>query len=201
LANRADNFNRADTSGNNIGTPSDGGSAWINTLSGSWDIGSNQAKETSGTGQVICVLEASTALATVQATATNLGSNAGLVLCVSDDNNYIVGVFAPGFSMAVYKRVAGSFTQLGSTYGGSISNGDVFALERDASDNIAFKQNGVSRVTATDSFNNTATKHGLRANSDTSVRFDDFSITDNSGGGGGGTVIPVFMNQYRQRWS
>lgn len=36
---------------------------------------------------------------------------------------------------------------------------------------------------------------------DTSTRFDNFQADNVGGGGGGGAVIPIFLRQYRQRWS
>jgi len=201
VTSRSDNFNRADTT-NAIGTPSDGGSAW-SVQSGTWGIASNRGYTSAASTQGTCVLEASSAVVTVQATLATVGGNPGLVVRASDDNNYIVGVYATGLGpgMAVYKRVASNFIQLGSTYVGTVSANDVMVLDVDASNNIAWKQNGTSRVTAADSHNSTATKHGIRAHEDTTSRFEDFSITDNGGGGGGTSAAVFYFHRTQQGMS
>jgi hypothetical protein len=171
---RSDNFNRADTT-SAIGTPSDAGSAWVQQ-SGTWGISSNQAYESASTVQASCVLEANAANVSVQATIATLSAAVGIVARAADDNNYLVATIVPTQAI-LYKRVAGSFIQLGATFVGAFSNGDVIKLVVDSGNNITVYQNGVSIITATDSAGSTNTKHGLRANADLTSRFDNFSIT------------------------
>lgn len=191
MSNRADNFNRSDTT-NNIGTPSDGGSAW-SQLSGAWGISSNQGYESGAGVQRVCALDASSAVVTVQVTMASKGSDAGINWRAADSTNYILGAYTPVSSaMRIYKDVAGSFTQLGVATGLTLADGDVIKGTVDASNAHTFYLNGVAKVgPVTDSAGSTNTKHGIRANADSAARFDDFSITDD--GGGGGTIARRLM--------
>jgi hypothetical protein len=191
VANRTDNFNRADSSAA-LGTPSDGGSAWVSQFSGGgvgWGISGNKGYDqydAGGTG--IATLDSSSADTTVQATLSAVGNEIGLVARFSDTSNYLFIRARSSDGYTLFKRVAGSATSLGN-YAGTPANGDVLALVMSGS-SLTVQVNGVSRITATDSFNNTATLHGLWAFNayTTSARWDDFSITDP--GGGGATVHP-----------
>jgi|SRR5215831_13857002 len=184
MSNRSDNFNRADTT-NNINGPSDAGSSW-SQLSGTWGISSNQAYKSSTGSQEICVLEANAAVVTLQVTLSFLTGGAtdlGAVVRVSDNSNYILAVYNHATStVAFYTNIAGSFTQLNSASPVAYAQGDVMVVDADAGDNLTMKKNGATVLTATSSFNNTATKHGLRMNGDpaASIGWDDFSITDNT---------------------
>lgn len=190
MTNRTDNFNRAAAS---IGTPSDGGSAW-SALSGTWNIGSgstaNMGTMASGTSQAACVLESSVANVDVQVTFGDIGSSddAGIVFRVTDDNNYYVMVAkgSGGDGVSCYKRVAGSFTQVGSTAAGvTFANTNVFKVTANGTSIKAYK-NGVEVFSATDSTYTTQTKHGLRSHG-FATGFDDFSITEVVTAGSGHT--------------
>lgn len=159
-----DSFNRADsavTLGN-----TDTGQPWT-YQSGTWGISSNTAYVTS-TGQHTAVVNAGVSDCTVQATMSSIGTSPGLCWRATDDNNYFL--FA---GPTCYKRVAGGFTSLGST--GGFSNGDVLSVVVSGTSHI-IKKNGTTVLSFTESFNQTATKHGLRAQANDS-RFDNFSVT------------------------
>lgn len=181
MANRSDNFNRADST-TALGTPSDGGSDWV-AASGTWGITSNKSyKVGSGSTFEAAYLEASTSSADVQATNTGLGST-GLCCRLSNNSNFIFGQVISGTAY-IWKRVAGTFTQIGSTYTGTIVAGDVWKLTCDASNNLKLYQNGVQRVSGTDAAGSTNTKHGFcDFSGGSSVNWDNFSITDTAGGG------------------
>lgn len=180
MTSRSDNFTRADSS-SSIGTPSDAGSAWVVTAGSTWGITTNRGYKVSAAGSFdVAYLEASTTSADAQATFVTLG-NSGLVVRFKNDNNFIMGQITAG-NAYIWKRVAGTFTQIGSTYTGSTPNGDTWKLSVNGSNNLVLSQNGTSRVTGTDAFNSTQTKHGLMQYDATGV-FDDFSITDTAGGG------------------
>jgi len=181
MSNRSDNFNRSDGS---IGTPSDGGSAW-SVLSGTWDILSNQARESGGGSQTVTVLESSETDGDVQVTLATVGSDSGIIGRADDDNNYFL-VNSGGF---LYTRSGGGFTLLASG-GGAWSNGDVVKIHFAGGSAIEFFLNGSSVISTTNSDHSTATKHGIRAHNSTNARFDDFSFTG-AGGGGGGLVGPL----------
>lgn len=178
---RSDNFNRADTT-SGLGTPSDGGSAWV-ALSGVWGISSNQAYESAGGPHSVAVLDSGTADVTVQMTLTAVGgNNAGVVARASDDNNYLLLAIYGGNTLEIYRRDAGSFVSLLAPVTSAYAAGDVFKLTVNGTSVTAY-QNGVSKGTVTSAFNQTATKHGLRSHQSIAHRFDDFSVTDLGGGG------------------
>lgn len=177
MTDRVDNFNRAD-SASSLGTPSDGGSAWVPN-SGAWGISGNAGYNPGSTAQGTAILEASISDADVQVTLSTIGatSDSGICCRSSDDsNNIVTAANVVSTFYKAFKRVAGSFTQLGSTYTATPVSGDVVRCNANGS-NLTIYVNAVSRITATDSFNSTATKHGLRANADILTRFDTFSIT------------------------
>lgn len=181
MSNRSDNFNRADGS-SGLGTPSDGGSAWVPLSSGAgtptWGISANQASMVSTTGvHDLDYLESSVGDCDVQITLATVVDDCGLSARLSDGSNFLM-VRAKGTvtSFDLFKCVGGSFTSLG-TFSATPANGDIIKISMSGSSLTVFI-NGVSRITATDAFNSTATKHGLWGFSlPTTVRFDDFSAT------------------------
>ncbi len=169
---RSDNFNRGDTT-NAIGTPSDGGSAW-SQLSGTWGISSNQGYNSSGGSQEICVLESSQSNVSVEAVCSPNAGSMGLVIRCTDNTNYFV-LIVTGSGIELWMNDDG-FTQL-DAFVGTVNNGDTIRVDATSGNVITGYQNDVQRVTATNSFNSTATLHGMRCHSTTAPRFDDFSIT------------------------
>lgn len=178
MTNRTDNFTRADVTGG-MGTPSDGGSQWA-APTGNFGIISNTAYKFQGAAHQTSTLESSVTAVDVQATITAVGStNGGIVARASDDSNFILHYWN-GTSNILYKQVATVYTQLGSTFTGTLAANDVLKLSCDSSDLLTCYQNGVSRISATDSALNTVTKHGLESFGEgtaNSLRWDDFSIT------------------------
>lgn len=172
MANRSDDFNRADSS-SSLGTPSDGGSAW-SALSGTWGISSNQGYcPTLSSGSAYAVLECGSPGAEVQVTVATR-SGIGLVVRCSDINNlYVLVVATSGYNF--YRRQAGSFTEIGNS--GTSADGDVVKI-RCEGDTLTVYRNGSAIITpSAQSFNNTATKHGLYCQN-TAARVDDWSSTD-----------------------
>ncbi len=181
MSNRADNFNRAN--GTPLGTPSDGGSDWVADISGggiTFGINSNQAYDDfDAGGNIVSSLEASSAKVEVQVTLSTFGDQMGLSARVTDGSNYL---YVRGFSGEGYvlrKTEAGSSSTIGTPYATTPADGDIIKLVCDGN-NIEVFINGVSRITATEAFNNTATRHGLWAFNAyvTSARWDNFTITD-----------------------
>jgi hypothetical protein len=128
----------------------------------------------SGDGNCAAVLEAGIADAniSVQLNDVNGGNTQGIVFRATDASNFF---FARGFNtnIQVFKKQAGALVQLGS-YAGGISEGDVLAVEL-VGPGIVVKQNGIVRLTLTDSFNQSATRHGLFTDS-TSPSFKHFAV-------------------------
>ena len=191
MTDRTDNFNRADSS--TLGTPSDAGSDWVaQTASNAWGIVSNTARENGGANQSTAVLESSVADVQVQSTLTVISGDSGLVARSVNDSNYILLAIrnAGTNRMQIFKRVAGSFTSL-ATYTTAVSAGVPFRLDTDSADLLAGYENGTLRLSATDTAGSTNTQHGMRngALTDTTGRWDDFSITEIGGAGGGATLL------------
>jgi hypothetical protein len=179
MANRSDDFDRADN-GSSMGTPSDGLSAWqvLTGFGSTWGITSNQAYNVGG-GNSRTALESSESDVEVQVTIPTRGdvgggSVNGILFRATDDDNNLEFSMNFGNSMFIQKREAGSNSTLTSV-SRAYADGDTFKVVT-SGDDIECFHNGVSVLTATTSFNNTATKHGLRAQGG-ATRFDDFSIT------------------------
>src|SRR5207249_737276 len=86
---RSDNFNRANGV---LGTPSDGGSAWVDPTS-NFNVVSNQAGASGSGNQAPAVLEASASDVVIKATSSNLSRFFGLSARYSDSSNYIYAAF------------------------------------------------------------------------------------------------------------
>jgi hypothetical protein len=173
---RYDNFTRANSS-SSLGSPSDGGSAWT-ALTGTWGISSNQAINITGGTNNIAVL--SSTFSDVSATFTlptyTFGvTQVGVVVRASDANNFIFLEAAQGIFLKKY--VAGSLNQIIAT--GSPASGDRYQIVCIGS-TITCYQNGVLLFIVTDSFNQTATNHGLYANTDNTTPLTDFAALDAS---------------------
>ncbi len=181
MSNRADNFNRTNQSP--LGTPSDGGSAWVAQSGGGaqFKIVGNQAAEDFDSGETKDTLECGSADGDIQVTIVTFGDQIGLVGRLSDVDNFLWLRAYSGAGYDLFKKVANSNTNLGS-YSTTPADGDVVLLSM-SGNSLIVKINGVTRITATDSFNNTATKHGLFASGAYlagTARLDNFSFTDTS---------------------
>lgn len=161
-----DDFTGTDGTTLNGRTTTTGSKTWAVTTGG-LEINSNKCYcPTGGTA----VLDSGVADVTVQVTLGNISTNLILLRCNSTASQqvmaYIEGTRARLFDEA--------FTQIGSTYTGTFSFGDV--IEFDASGtSLTLKQNGVTRITATSSTHQTNTYVGLRGSG--SETFDDFSAS------------------------
>lgn len=183
MADRADDFNRSDNA-SSLGTPSDAGSAWV-AYSGTWGIETNRGyKAASALTNEAAALECSASAGAVEATVAVLG-NCGLIGRVSNDSNYILAQVLSGSQVALWKKVSGTFTQLGTTLNTTVPAGARVKLEITAANAITMYVDGVSRRTATDAALSANTKWGLYSR-DGSPRFDDFAFTDAAGG-----AVPV----------
>lgn len=178
---RSDTFNRADN-GTTMGTPSDGGSAWYE-VPPDWGIVSNQAYTFLAAGNAIAILEASESNVQVQVTLSGTQGGAGIVFRAFGENDFMVATIS-SVGGSIYKVVGGTYTSLGSNTWTAVA-GDVWKVTVDSSNNITLYQNGVSRISLNDATHATNTKHGLRSDNTTSLRFDDFSICPFAGCAGG----------------
>src|SRR4051812_21781255 len=102
--NRMDDFTRAD-SPTSLGTPSDGGSAWV-AQSGTWGISSNTAIYTQDAVLGAATLATLESDGAVSATIATAAAVYGIVARLSDPNNYLF-----------FNQFAGSL-QIGKNVGG-----------------------------------------------------------------------------------
>jgi chitodextrinase len=169
----SDSFNRVDSS-TSLGV-SDTGQTWT-ALTGTWGISSNQAYLAAGTGG-IAVIDSGKSDATIQVkNAVITATNMRFVFRLTDSNNYYIVQTDTGNVYKLYKNVAGTFTSLGTSTGITPANGDVLKVVTNGS-SITVYVNGSQIITATDTFNQTATKHGIAHNALNPIsRWDDFSV-------------------------
>jgi hypothetical protein len=166
-----DTFTRSDSSVT-MGT-AETGQVWAPN-SGVWGITRHLAYSLTGvqsttvvdTGYADCVIEVT----------LFISGDAGPCFRSTDDNNNWVW---SDFDSKLYKRVAGAYTLVGTGIGGGMDGG-VIRVVLDGS-TITVYRNGVLLVTASDSFNASATSHGLRDQSGGVARFDNFSVDPPTG--------------------
>jgi hypothetical protein len=182
MTTRTDNFNRTDST-TTIDSPSDSGGNY--SIGGGaltkWGISSNQGyiATDGGNGTTAAVLDASSAVVTVQVTIAAIGTQRLGPIARWQDQNSFWAIAAWTASFRLYRFASGSPTQMGETFD-TVANGDVLKLDVDSSNNWTAYLNGTSKITVSaDSTYSTATKHGLYGGN-TGHRFDDLTITDNS---------------------
>jgi hypothetical protein len=168
----ADTFNRADSS-STLGSTTTGSYAW-SAVVGTWGISSNAAYDVTATSaNHIATIDDTHANGTVAAQLFGSSPvNSGILFRLTDASNFWVWL-ANG---TLYKCVAGSFTSVGSLPLRTPASGDTYSAILNGS-SITLKVNGAVYGSATDSFNQSATQHGL-LNKGTGNTFDNFSHTD-----------------------
>ena len=176
----SDDFNRAN------GSP---GANWV-AVSGTWSIISNQLSSGSAGGTI--VLRAATAMATndnyAQVTIATTSAVSHGVWCRG--NSTLTQGYLwrnDGTSWNLFWVVGGSFTSIGS-FAGAAANGDVAKVQAVGSTIKGFV-NGVQRVSVTDTAVATGTSVGIRAESVSALRFDDFSAADVTSGTTGDAAL------------
>lgn len=164
----SDSFNRANSA--SLGN-ADSGQTWTQ-LQGTHEIVSNRARHTSAVDSDAAVIDCGATHVIV--TAKVYGTQAGLIARCSDINNFYL-VFSNNATTAMFKRVAGTYTQLGANVSAP-ADGDTFGISC-ILDQIVMLKNGVAAVTVTDSALTAGTKVGIRSGSPTGIEYDDFLAT------------------------
>lgn len=160
-----DTFNRADNA-SSMGN-ADTGQMWVPN-SGTWGISANRAYETGVAGvQATTVVDSGMSDCYVEVTLTTF-DDTGLCFRSTDDNNYFLTN-----GSTLFRKQGGVYGGIGGI--GGILSGDVLKVELNGS-SIKVYVNGSLALSVTDTFNQTATKHGLRKNGTDVARFDDFSV-------------------------
>lgn len=162
----------------NIGVGSD---AW-SVLIGTMETMSGRLLCTGSIGafaEWTCVIESGQGDVTVSAKLqiNTSGTDSCLVLRATDVNNYwLIQIIDTG-AVNIYKKVAGTFSSLLATASLTITDGVDYTVSAQFSGNVLTATvNGSHLITYTDSFNNTATKHGFRFGN-TANQADNFLVT------------------------
>ena len=167
----SDTFNRADNA-SSLGT-SDSGHVW-SALLGTWGISSNKAYKPSGAGQSFAVVDSGLSDCTIDVTVSGtLTAGGGITFRATDASNLWFVEMDVGQTL-LYKVEAGGYNAP-VTGMATFSVGDVMSVVLSGT-SISIEKNGTQIGSHTSSFNQTATKHGLRAYGN-AVTFDDFSVT------------------------
>lgn len=174
----SDTFNRADNA-SSLGT-ADTGQVW-SALQGTWGISTKQAYRTSTVDSDQAILASGLVNAKTTATLGVVGANGEFgvtVRCDGANNHYLAIVInSGGTALALYKRVAGTYTQLGSN--AAVANwttGDTISVEAVGTTIRGFR-NGVSVISQTDSSLASGTGAGIRAGGTaTTARWDNFLV-------------------------
>jgi hypothetical protein len=170
----SDDFSRADSTSL--------GAGWVE-VSGDWSIISNRLSSGNAGGTVI--LRAAGAMATSDHSVTvTIAATAAVShgIWARGNSNISQGYLwrNDGTGWTMFSVVGGSFTSIGSFAGAAVA-GDVAKLEAVGSA-IKGYVNGTLRVSVTDTAVTTGTSVGLRAESTSSLRFDDFVAADVTAG-------------------
>jgi hypothetical protein len=193
MANRSDNFNRANGA---IGSPSDGGSAW-SVLVGSASVSSNSCN-VGGNAFDAAVLEASTSevdVTMVQAVTPSVafGRLVGMCCRMSDASNgwYLElrsGGTATTVTPTLHRRQSGTNNLEVSCTSVTVGAGDSFRINCSGDTiRVYHTPSGGSesllgtKTSAT--FNQTETKHGIASVFKSQGLGDDFAIVDLAAGG------------------
>ncbi|MFC9268940.1 hypothetical protein ACFTXJ_14355 [Streptomyces zhihengii] len=176
----SDDFNRPDSS--------DLGAGWVE-VSGEWSIAANRLSPGAAGGTII--LRAAGAMASsdhyAQVTIAATTSASQGVWCRGNANISTGYLWRnSGSSWDLFAVVGGSFLMIG-TYAVAAAPGDVARVQAVGSTIRAYV-NGVQRVSVTDTQVPTGTSVGLRAESASALRFDDFLAADITAGATLGTA-------------
>lgn len=171
-----DDFDRPDAGalGNAVS-----GQAWV-ALAGAPGVISGLARFTGAGGGVSgergAHIDAGVADCEVSAIITVTVAGSRIRVRSSDLDNCILVEAETPAPVDIYRLQAGAFTNIGS-WAGAISNGDL-VMVRLMGSSIKLFVNGVERISATETFNQTVTKHGigLWSGSPLTGRFDDFAV-------------------------
>lgn len=166
----SDNFARADSASLGVATS---GQTWQQTAP-SHEIVSGKARRSTAGGQA--VIDSLLADGQITCDIDFIGPNPSLVVRLTDNSNYITAHLYAGHAH-IGKMVAGVFTDLADGGVASCPTSGVHSVQVTfAGSALAVLIDGVTKVTASESFNASATKHGLGNEIDT---LDETSTFDN----------------------
>lgn len=176
MATFTDDFNRANTS--------DLGANWVE-VSGDWSIDTNRLSPGASGGTIIlraaAAMDSSDHYAQVTIAATTAASHG--VWCRANPTGGLTSGYLwrnDGSSWDLFSVIGGSFSVIGS-YAAAAAPSDVARVQAVGS-TIKASVNGIERVSVTDTGVATGTSVGLRSESTSLIRFDDFTAADVTAG-------------------
>jgi hypothetical protein len=171
-----DSFNRPDNA-SSLGV-ADTGQTWVAEL-GTWGIGNNTAQPFASTGSgAIATINSTVSDCSVGAIMTRSVSNvnAALLLRESDTSNFIQVEISP-VAVTLRRNQSGVYTVIGNFSTTINLNQPYLVRVTMLADAINVFLDGVSIITANETFNQTATKHGFRiGNLTLGATYDDFRV-------------------------
>lgn len=173
----ADTFDRTNST-TNLGSTDGAGSedpfAWVQQ-DGTWGIISNRAYTSAAISNGVATVDLADADVDISLTlATLTGAGNGIAFRFSNTADFWFLRNLSG-STQLWKRAAGSSTQIGSNVTGGAA-GDVMRVVCNGS-SIECYRNGSLIMSTTDAHNASATLHGLYSNNNTTGRLDSFSAS------------------------
>lgn len=169
----SDTFDRPDST-TSLGT-ADTGQVWA-ALDGTWGIETNRAYTPGGGLDRQAVVESGASDVTVEVTVPVVTTGAGVVGRSVDGSNYWLWTWEAGVPrMALYKRVGGGHTLVGSYSLAALPDGSRLGL-RMTGTTVVGLLDGMDVLTVTDSAHQTATRHGMRVYNSDITRLDNFRV-------------------------
>lgn len=169
----SDTFNRADNPAS-LGV-ADSGQTW-NALRGTWSTLANTGRcAVANAGDNLAVIDSTKSDVTISVAFSTYADGNGIAFRCSGSADYLFADADAGRTTYVYKVVGGAFTFLGNSAALVSNPGSLQVITSGTS--IIVKADGVQILSLTESFNQTATQHGLWTNgSVTASRFENLTV-------------------------
>jgi lysophospholipase L1-like esterase len=175
-----DTFNRTD-SASAIGTPSDGGAAYV--VTGTWGINGNAAYCPGASAKVWAMrpLSGGTGMANASVEVVVAGSgldNSAIALLNTDGSGYVLFISLGGNAQLWKVDAAGTFSAISGLGNPTVTVGDTVKLVKTGSSLQALKNGVQMGTTQTDSTYPTVVRGGLYIyQPNTTVRYDSLTLT------------------------
>lgn len=155
------------------GRATETGSKTWSALVGNWNISGNAAATTATVSESVLVIDSGVSDGTAQIKITNNVVNSRIIFRYTDATNLLLVQNDGTSKYALFKKVAGTYTQIGAS-AGTAANNDILKVVL-LGTSVTVYNNNVQIMTATITEFQTATKHGIGCNT-TSTKIDDFSF-------------------------
>lgn len=174
-----------DTDGTNLSahsiSPTNTPATSWSILSGAFDINSNRARQT-GTGTIVAVVDAGQADVTISCVLRMLSTSdsPAIAFRCSDASNFWIATLVGGATFDLYEYNAATLTQRATTpFVHTINTNYTLQVVLSGTSITATVDGGNQITYGSATFNQTATKHGLRSNNGSAneMLWDSFTIT------------------------